>query len=290
MSFKEDIPEFKSIPDGELYMHTVPDSVWIPMESLIRKAADNANKLKAIINNIAEITGGQITTNWGWDFLENDISDCVSGIRKKVSGGRVKHFESFMDCLAILHDVGSLTYDNINEFLEDHGIGYQCEAEFTGNLHWSSIGGTGVVGDIVATQVIVKPLSQQAYDRFESALRQFEDINRDERARKDAIRSCVDAMEALIKELGGDNEIGEATKHLKDEMDTHGNHIWGPVELVKEGNNLFNQLHRLYPDVRHGTQDYDTAVMTMEEAEYFVGKTTAFMKYIAAKAKALGRF
>lgn len=290
MSFKEDIPDFKSRPDGEFYMHTVPDSVWIPMESLIRKAADNANKLKAIINNIAEITGGQITTNWGWDFLENDISDCVSGIRKKVSGGRVYHFEAFMDCLAILHDVGSLTYNEINEFLDDHGIGYQCEAGFTGSLHWSSVGGPGVVGDIVATQAIVKPLSQQAYDRFESALRQFEDINRDERARKDAVRSCVDAMEALIKELGGDNEIGEATKHLKDELDTQGNHIWGPVELVKEGNSLFNQLHRLYPDVRHGTQDYDTAVMTMEEAEYFVGKITAFVKYIAAKAKALGRF
>ena len=289
MSFKDDIPEFKSIPDGTLYMHTVPEDVWTPLESLIRKASDNSNKLKAVINNIAEITGGQITTNWGWDFLENDISGCVMDIRKKVNGGRVEHFESFMDCLAILHDVGSLTYDEINEFLEDHGIGYRCDAGFTGSLHWIAVDNSGVVGDIVETRAVVKPLSQQAYDRFDSALRQFEDINRDERARKDAVRSCVDAMEALIKELGSDDEIGEATKHLKDELDAQGNHVWGPVELVKEGNNLFNQLHRLYPDVRHGTQDYDTAEMTMEEAEYFVGKITVFMRYIAARAKKLGR-
>ncbi len=145
-----------------------------------------------------------------------------------------------------------------------------------------------IVDNITETQAQIKTLSQQAYERFESAKRQFEDVDGDERARKDAVRSCVDAMEALIKELGGDNEIGEATKQLKDDKDSQGNLKWGPVEIVKDGNNLFNELHRLYPDVRHGTQDFDTANMTMEEAEYFVGRVMVFMKYIAARAKRLG--
>lgn len=48
-------------------------------------------------------------------------------------------------------------------------------------------------------------------------------------------------------------------------------------------------INRLYPDVRHGTQDLVTADMTMEEAEYFVGRITTFMKYIAARAKKLGK-
>jgi hypothetical protein len=56
MSFKDDIPDFKSIPDGDLYMHSVPDEAWTSLESLIRKAASGPSKLKAIINNIAEIT------------------------------------------------------------------------------------------------------------------------------------------------------------------------------------------------------------------------------------------
>ena len=146
-----------------------------------------------------------------------------------------------------------------------------------------------VINEIITTQVQVQSLSQQAYERFESAKRQFENVNEDERARKDAVRSCVDAMEALIKELGGNDEIGEATKNLKDARDDQGVALWGPVELVKDGNNLFNLLHRLYPDVRHGTQDLITADMTMEEAEYFVGRITTFMKYIAARARKLGR-
>lgn len=290
MSFKKDIPDFKSISDGELYMHTVPDEVWTPMESLIRKSATNSDKLKAIINNIAEITGGEMTNNWGWDYLENDIPDCVRGIRKKVAGGRVEHFEAFMDCLAVLHDIGNLSYEDINEFLEDHGIGYQCDSGIGGDIHWNAVEGTAVIDAITETQAQIKSLSQQAFERFESAKRQFEDSSKDERARKDAVRSCVDAMEALIKELGADDEIGEATKHLRDEKDSNGVCVWGPIQMVKDGNSLFNLLHELYPDVRHGTQDFDTAKMTLEEAEYFVGRITVFMKYIASRAKKLARF
>lgn len=290
MAFKDDIPEFRAIADGELYMHTVPDEIWTPMESLIRKAAANADKLRAIINNIAEITGGQMTNNWGWNFLENDIPDCVAGIRQMVKGKRVEHFEAFMDCLGVLHDIGDLTVDDINRFLEDYGIGYRCDSERGVGLTWSPIENISVVDDIVDAQIQIKSLSQQAYERFESALRQFEDVSCDERARKDAVRSCIDAMEALIKELGAEEEIGNATKRLKDEKDGNGVLLWGPVEMVKDGNNLFNLLHKLYPDVRHGTQDITTANMSIEEAEYFVRRITAYVKYMTARAKKLGRF
>ena len=58
---------------------------------------------------------------------------------------------------------------------------------------------------------------------------------------------------------------------------------------MKDGNNLFNLLHHLYPDVRHGTQDIATADMPMEEAEYFVGRITTFMKFMAARARKMGR-
>ena len=71
--------------------------------------------------------------------------------------------------------------------------------------------------------------------------------------------------------------------------DSKGNLLWGPVEIAKDGNSIFNLLHKLYPDVRHGTQDAATAEMTMEEAEYFVGRITTFVKYIVARAKKLGK-
>lgn len=291
MSFKNDIPDFKSYPDGDLYMQTVPSGVWSSLDSLIRRASSDQYKLKAIINTIAEITGGQLTQNYNWSFLEGDIPQCMSDIKKKTESGRVYRFEAFMDSLAVLANVGDLICDELNEFLEDKGIGYYCERSFSGqDVVWYRLEseGTEAVDSIKETQAAVASISKQAYDRFESALRQFQDINEDERARKDAVRSCVDAMEALIKELGGDDEIGEATKNLKNATDSNGKSLWGPVQMVKDGNALFNLLHELYPDVRHGTQDFVTTDMTMEEAEYFVGRITVFMRYIAARAKKLG--
>ncbi len=288
MSFKNDIINFKSFPDNEFYMHSLPDDIWTPLQALIRKSAPNSYKLKAVINSIAEITGGSLTNNWGWDFLEQDISDCVFDIRKKCIGGRVEHFEAFMDCLAVLHEVGNLSIDDLNEFLEDYGIGYRCEESgLSKDIHWYPITGTNVVDEISKMQGQVEELSEQAFERLASAIRQFEELT-DERARKDAVRSCVDAMEALIKELGEGEEIGEATKKLKNEINSNGEPVWGPVQIIKDGNNLFNLLHALYPDVRHGTKDSKTTNMTIEEAEYFVGRITVFMKYIAVRAKKRG--
>ena len=84
MSFKNDIPDYKSYPDGDLYMQTVPSGVWSSLDSLIRRASSDQYKLKAIINTIAEITGGQLTQNYNWSFLEGDIPQCVRDIRKKL--------------------------------------------------------------------------------------------------------------------------------------------------------------------------------------------------------------
>lgn len=146
-----------------------------------------------------------------------------------------------------------------------------------------------VIKEIVATQEKVESISRQSYERFESAKRQFYNMEIDERARKDAVRSCFDAMEALVKELGDDKDIKEATKNLTGAKDNDGFEIWGPSEIVKDGHNLFNQLHRLYPDVRHGTQDALASTMTMEEAKYYVERITAFMNYMVSKAKKIGK-
>ena len=136
MSFINDVPHYRDYPDGEYYMQTVPDDVWSSMESLIRKAASDSNGLKNVLNTLAEISGGSLTYNWGWEYLVNDIYYCVRDIRKKVTGRRAYRFDAFMDCLAVLHDCGELTYDDINEFLEDHGIGYVCNSSISGTLEW----------------------------------------------------------------------------------------------------------------------------------------------------------
>ena len=92
------------------------------------------------------------------------------------------------------------------------------------------------------TKEIVFSVSQQAYEHFQQAKKQLENAS-NERARKDAVRDCASAMEAIIKEFGKVNDIQDAYKKLRDAK------VWGKDEIVKDGYAMFNTLHRLYPDL-----------------------------------------
>lgn len=101
------------------------------------------------------------------------------------------------------------------------------------------------------------------------------------RARKDAVRSCASAMEAIIKAFGNNDEIGEATKILRSEK------CWGLDDIVKDGNSIFNSLHRFYPDLRHGSTEIST--MPIEEAEYWIGRMNTYIRYMKKMADKYGR-
>lgn len=123
MSFKNDIPNYKSYSEDKYHMKTVPNAVWPELEGLIRRYSDDASTLKAYLNRFSEIIPCEQTTNWGWGFLANDISDFVYAIKRKVDNGR---FDVFMDCMAVLINGVIGRDEEINEFFEEHKIGYYC--------------------------------------------------------------------------------------------------------------------------------------------------------------------
>lgn len=70
-----------------------------------------------------------------------------------------------------------------------------------------------------------------------------------ERGYKEIVRNCVDAMEAVVKKIGQQEDIKNATKMIVAEE-------LGPKQIIKRGNNIFNLIHELYPDIRHGSTEY----------------------------------
>ncbi len=277
MSFKKDIPNYKSYSEEKYYMKTAPSTIWPELQGLISRCSSSAPMLKIYLNRFAEIIPCDLTTNWGWDFLVNDITDFVYRIRKKTNDG---HFHILMDCLATLVDDDEKA-EEINEFLEVHNIGYICSIDpFNKHVNWCVKDESDIVEEMSATKTVVKSASQQAYDEFDNAITSLKNST-NERSRKDAVRSCVSAMEAVVKVYGKTNEIGEATKNLRAEG------IWGLEEIVKEGNAIFNTMHRIYPDLRHGSTESST--MSLEEAEYWIGRISNFLKYMQKMAKQNGR-
>lgn len=277
MAFKKDNPDWKSYAEDSYYMKTVPYGLWDELQGLVRKASSNERKLKAILNTFAEILPCGTTESWSWSFLEGEIRDFVFNIKKKVDSER---FDKFMDCLAVLVNVGDLSVDELNDFLDEHKIGYCYEKDpLARDYHWIPREESSIIADISATQEAVKSVSQQAYEEFERAKKSLEEAG-DERARKDAVRSCLDALEAVVKEYGGDDNIKNASKKLRDAGS------WGLDDIVKEGDALFSNMHRLYPDLRHGSTE--TSSMSIEEAEYWIGRFSNYLRYMQKMAEKNG--
>ena len=86
------------------------------------------------------------------------------------------------------------------------------------------------------------------------------------------MRDCSSAMESIIKILGNDDEIKNASKILRNSKK------WGLDDIVKDGYSIFNNLHRLYPDFRHGTRE--TSTMSINEAKYWVERISTYILYM----------
>lgn len=283
MSFKNNFPDYKSFSEDNYIMNSgfLSSSFWSQLQGIVLRAGSK-NGLLNILNKFAEIIPCEPTTNWGANYLRNDVSNFVGAIRRRVQSDN--HFDVLMDCLGVLADIDGEMLGDINDFLLDHKIGYYCVRDpFTGNIIWAIRDESTVVSELDKTQKIVKSVSIQAFEEILRAKKALEDASLDERARKDSVRSCVSAMEALIKEYGKEKEIGEATKKLKKED------VWGETEIVKDGHAIFNVLHKLYPDLRHGTTSEEASNMSIEEAEYWLGRISTFMNYMKKRADELGR-
>lgn len=111
----------------------------------------------------------------------------------------------------------------------------------------------------------------QAVEHYQQAKRQLADAA-DERRRKDSVRDCASAMESIIKILGKDNDIKNASKNLR------ASKLWGLDDIVKDGDAIFNNLHRLYPDLRHGAQQ--TSSMSVNEARYWIDRISTYVSYM----------
>ena len=270
MSFRKDIPNYKTLQSEKYNLTTVDNSILSRLEAYSQKVCQNTNELINLTNRLSEIALIPATTNWGWDFVINDLSNVIYSLGRQVKDGK---FYMLMDAIAAIAEAGSLDYDEIDEFLLDYNLGYCLEIDnFSKTYHWilrEDV--SNLTENIEGTQGLIKNGFQQAIEHFEQAKKQLADAQ-NERARKDAVRDCASAMESVIKILGNNNDIKIASKILRDQQ------VWGKDTIVKDGDAIFNTLHWLYPDLRHGSTE--VSVMDIEEAQYWVDRITAYVSYM----------
>lgn len=277
MSFVNDVPNYKTLESDIYFTDELPDDIWDEFHAYAARVARKIGTKKAV-NILNDIVLLPPTTNWGESFLQEDLDYAIRTIRNKGD------FPLAMDAILTIVQKGCLNLDEINDWLMRNKIGYFIAENpvhnYIGGSFWKNRETIdNIASELEDTSSMVKSVSQQALEHLEQAKFQLENIE-NERARKDAVRDCASAMEAVIKEYGKINDIRDATKSLR------GSGKWGKDEIVKDGDAIFNTLHRLYPDLRHGSTE--SSEMTREEAIYWVDRIMAYIKYMIRKCESLG--
>lgn len=267
MSFKEDHPSYKGYESDEFVVKELPRGFGAALQGFITRHCEDGNTLRVVINEMASLIPDQPTTNWGWDYLLRDLSDYTT----KLCNGPMPKVMDFLAWLCEYNGT-SASSKHLNEFLEEQKLGYIL---YTGSPtpYWeirpSVTARTEAVEDASHQ---VKNVCQEALDHLNQAKKHLAETKTD-RDRKDAVRDCLSAMEAMLKKLAQENDIKPATSKLRDQK------IWGPDIIVKDGLSLWDRMHDLYPDIRHGNPK--TADMTDEEALYWTDRIVCFIKYMS---------
>lgn len=183
--------------------------------------------------------------------------------------------------VAGLKELERQNYITCGKFLRDmsrgggyFAIGGPCRLEYAGQRLLRDFHARPHVDKLRKVGSELEAAFAHTLEHLEQAARQLMNLD-DERARKDAVRDCLSAMESLLKTLTGTSDIKDATTALKKRN-------VGQEFMMKEGLAIWDHVHRLYPDVRHGQEAPST--MSKAAALYWVERALAFIRYVSSAA------
>ena len=183
------------------------------------------------------------TTNWGWDFIIADYKEAFQSLLSKP-------FYKFMDATSkiAIEFLGGEISEELNEAFSENNFGYRIQNN--ADLPWICINpNVNMAIEIDEVVETTEELCKQTAEHIKQAKEQLSRPT-NERARKDAIRDCLSAMEALVKKVTNTNDIKDAIEDMRVNED-----IWGPKVITSDGIKLWNMFHRNYTDIRHGNDD-----------------------------------
>lgn len=266
MSFKETFPDYANYDETDLYFSRVPTGMSGAILGIVQRFVPNADELKGLCRMIAGYVPCEPTSNWGWDWLLNDLESLLRQLSQK-------KFHRYMDVLREFASVeGSAErIEYLNEVFEEYDLGYTLVDDPSAGVTWRLR--TEVIvqpESLVAAREQVRDICEQAAEHLKKAMQHLSSSD-DVRARKDAVRDSLSAMEALVKQLTGEAKFEDAVKKLRDGS-------WGPDTITKDGLSIWNRIHDLYPDVRHGSPEVTNLPHT--EAVYWIERIMLYVSYL----------
>ncbi|WP_207658295.1 hypothetical protein [Clostridium butyricum] len=277
--FKEQFVDFKSFNNDKYLMNSVSVDLLRELSYVIINELRNTVKnykgkgridfdasLKRLCDIISEYTNTEKTTNWGMPYLQNDFEDSIYYFNSKP-------FNKFMDSMSkiAIEYFNGTSINAMNEAFEENNFGYRLQMNI--DAPWICINTEiEMVNNIEEIIITTEELSRQTAEHIRQAREQLKRVN-DERARKDAIRDSLSAMETLMKKFTNTSGVVEADRAMRADQNK-----WGPKVIIGEGIKLWKLFHEEYHDIRHG--DDEISNITTDQAIYFIDRILAYVNYI----------
>ena len=272
MGFKQQHKDYKSYESEDYFVAELPRGFASALHGFVARHCPGDRALQSATNDMAAHIPAEGTSNYGRSWLLEDLGNFAPRLCKKSLINVMDFLESFVK------NSTDVSAEDLNDFLEEEGIGYELEGDrWSGGYSWKLRASVSSRVEKVEDAVLtLAGLCDQTLGHLLQAKDQLANIT-NHRARKDALRDCLSAMETLLKKLSGEADIKAATAKLRQSDE------WGPGELVKEGLSLWNKMHELYPDVRHGNPK--KTELGEADALYWIDRITCFIAYLSRVAR-----
>lgn len=104
---------------------------------------------------------------------------------------------------------------------------------------------------------------ESSREHLEQAKIQLSRSDQSSRARKDALRDCISALEALLRQVSGENDLRASVQNLIADF-------WGPKAVLRDAIAIWTHIHEKKPDVRHGNPELID--LPIEETIYWIDR------------------
>ena len=289
--FEQDFQNYECYKDSDFYRKTVPDGLTDALADIFTHACaaegdqEAVRRMTAVANDLLVMVGKKSTTNWDTSVLRVEIKStfCLLSEERfdRFMDGTRKAAESLFQKIPLTSREGFL--HKVNGVLNDKNFGYALRQRANDpdtlmwEARWKAAAG---VSALESASEALETVFPEALEHIQQAKGHLLRPN-EPRSRKDSVRDAMSAMEAMLKKLTSENDIKDATKKLRAEG------CWGLDQIVKDGLSIWNHLHRLYPDLRHG-QSTSTEI-DLDETLYWLARITAYITYMTDRAKAIGK-
>lgn len=191
MKFIDTHPDFETYHSEKLHISEIPRSLIESLQGYIIGHITNSGEFRHIIRIIAKYVPCEPGTNYNFPWIQSDLDDVIWRLFNK------KRFPKIMDCiLEIVNTYFINDIDDINDLLEEALIGYKIAND---GSCWEIRQEIEKNSETITETILEVPHSYE--NTLQHLLQAKEQLIRieNERARKDALRDCVSALEAHLK-------------------------------------------------------------------------------------------